>query len=69
MTVEELLTSLSYMWAPKGRDLVEEWDKQEWVRDKPEERAYGQDTRRFWRDFRRARQGVAYPHYEWPDEL
>jgi len=47
---------------PKGRELVVEWDREnpQW--------AYGQDTRRFWRDYyNRARQSVLLPPYVWRD--
>ena len=45
-----------------GGELVAGWDQ-----ENPRE-AYGQDTRRFWRDYDRARQSIALPDYKWRDE-
>ncbi len=69
MTTEELVANLRYAKVPKGSELVEEWDKQEWVQEEPKKRAYDKDTRRFWRDYHRARRAVAHAFYRRPNEL
>ena len=47
--------------APRGRELVARWNREnpQW--------AYSRDTRRFWRDYNRARQSVLLPPYVWRD--
>ena len=57
---EEEVPWLEYETMPSGKELVEEWDSQEWVQENPEERAYRGDTRRFWRDYGRVRRAVAH---------
>jgi hypothetical protein len=52
--------------SPKGRErlaseLVSAWD------EKNPKDAYGSNTRKFWRDFNRARRAVLAPEYEWLD--
>jgi hypothetical protein len=59
MTELELVTNLHYMKAPKGKELVSEWNATypQW--------SYGDDTRRFWRDYHRIRKSVAFgPPYK-----
>jgi hypothetical protein len=53
MTELELVTNLKYTKMPKGKDLVSEWNATypQW--------SYGDDTRRFWRDYKRIRESVA----------
>jgi hypothetical protein len=55
----ELVTQLWYMKAPKGKELVSEWNETypQW--------SYGDDTRRFWRDYNRTKKSVAFgPPYQ-----
>jgi hypothetical protein len=55
----ELVTQLWYMKAPKGKELVSEWNETypQW--------SYGDDTRRFWRDYHRIKKSVAFgPPYQ-----
>jgi hypothetical protein len=59
MTELELVTNLWYMKAPKGKELVREWNETypQW--------SYKDDTRRFWRDYNRIRKAVAVgPPYQ-----
>jgi len=68
IATDTLIAQLRYEKVPEGRQLVEEWDRQEWVR-KNSSWAYGQNSRRFWRDYHRARRAIAEPSYKWPDQL
>jgi hypothetical protein len=69
-----LAASLKQVKLPQGSKLVAEWDSQDWVQQKQQQEkkqrwVYNGDTRRFWRDFRRAQKAVMVPTYEWPDKL
>jgi hypothetical protein len=76
-----LATALEGVSLPQGGKLVAEWDNQDWVQQKQQQEnkkrpkkkkqrwVYNGDTRRFWRDFRRAQRAVMVPPYERPDEL
>jgi hypothetical protein len=55
----ERLAQLHYARVPDGSTLVKEWDQQEWVKENPSW-AYGNNTRRFWRDYRRAFNSVVF---------
>ncbi len=69
LEILERLENLEYAKYPTGRELAKEWDRQEWVQENPEERAYGRDTGRLWRDYHRARRAMAFPQHKLPDEL